>query len=621
MARLVFPATLATQLLKQRGRLRAYQWLWLLLCVAGTLVAAAPRILLRPLLFDTAAVVQADPARSYTRLITTPPDAPEYPQVRGEFDAVAKIALSLLQVDEQNGQALYPRLGNPTTSPTFTIVFEPRLDGQVIARATAQEPVLARQLADDGAVAFARSLRAAGGREIFRLLQGWGRYAVSQGAGPRDPFQAAVRQIWVLDAFPLNAPVDLRDQPLTVDMLSAEDQNDLARAMEVREQELLKIDLPALKARRNGATGAGRAQLDTQVRRYEDGLAAIRSALTILYDRYGANFDADTRSAVFRSQLAAPAQQRDRQIPLLLGLTTLVGLLFGGLGVAVDRSAGVMPKLRELYTYRELVRNLVLRDLRVRYKGSVLGYLWTQLAPLLLMLVFLFVFSTLQKQSIALFPVFLIVGLLPWNFCAEAVTGGSRSVIDNANLIKKVYFPREILPLVSVFSALVNFLLSLPMMFVVMAVAQWLYPPLRALGGLNFSWTFAYLPVLIVIQTIFLAGVVFFTSALSVAFRDFVHLIGILIQFWFFLTPVVYALDNQVSGTQAQLWRWLNPMASLIEFYHGILYGGVAYTPEIPVTGLPALDSVLRVLVTSIGVLAVGYWFFQRRSRTFGESI
>ena len=618
MARVALPSAVATQLLRQRGPLRAYQWLWLVLCVAGALAAAAPRILLRPVIFDTAAAATVDPARSYAYLVTTPPDAANYPSARGEFDAVAKIALSLLQVKDSGGVARYPGLGSPTTSPTFNIVFDPQLDGTVIARATAEDPALAQQLANDGAEAFVRSLRAAGGREIFRQLQGWERYAVSQGAAPRDTFQSAVRQIWVLDAFPLNATVDLRDEPLTVDMLSVEDQSDLARALEVREQELVKIDLAALVGRRDAATGETRDQFNKQVKRLEDGLAAIRSALAILYNQYDAALTPDAQTAVYRSQLASPASQIDRQIPLLLGLTLLVGLVFGALGVAVDRSAGVMPKLRELWDYRELTRNLVLRDLRVRYKGSVLGYLWTQLAPLLLMLVFLFVFSTLQKQSIALFPVFLIVGLLPWNYCAEAVTGGSRSVIDNANLVKKVFFPREILPMVSVLSALVNFLLSLPMMFLVMAVAQSLYPNL---GHPQFSWTFAYLPVLIVIQTIFLTGVVFFTSALAVAFRDFVHLIGILIQFWFFLTPVVYALDNQVSGAQAQLWRWLNPMASLIEFYHGILYGGIAYTPEIPVTGLPALDSVLRVLVTALGVLAVGYWFFQRRSRTFGESI
>jgi lipopolysaccharide transport system permease protein len=259
----------------------------------------------------------------------------------------------------------------------------------------------------------------------------------------------------------------------------------------------------------------------------------------------------------------------------------------------------------------------------VRYKGSALGYLWTQLAPLLMMLVFWFVFSFFFQSASVMYPVFLIVGLLPWNFCSEAVNGGTRSVLDNANLIKKVFFPREVLPLVSVFSSLVNYILSLPMIFLLMAVVQLLYPPLG--GRLNFSWTFAYIPVLIVIETLFLAGVALFTSALAVFFRDFVHLIGILLQFWFFLTPVVYSLDTittTIGGVSlTTIIRWLNPMASLIDFYRDILYGNVVGPNQIPTPGLPALNSVLRVLITALITLAVGYWFFQRRSGRFGEEI
>ncbi|HEX5691118.1 MAG TPA: ABC transporter permease, partial [Roseiflexaceae bacterium] len=162
-----------------------------------------------------------------------------------------------------------------------------------------------------------------------------------------------------------------------------------------------------------------------------------------------------------------------------------------------------------------------------------------------------------------------------------------------------------------------------PMMLLLMAVVQLLYPPLQ--GRLNFSWTFAYLPVLLVIQTLFLAGVALFTSALAVFFRDFVHLIGILLQFWFFLTPVLYTLDSikvSIGGVAlATVVRWLNPMASLIDFYREILYGNVVGPGQVPTPGLPALNSVLRVLVTAVIVLTVGYWFFQRQSGRFGEEI
>lgn len=129
-----------------------------------------------------------------------------------------------------------------------------------------------------------------------------------------------------------------------------------------------------------------------------------------------------------------------------------------------------------------------------------------------------------------------------------------------------------------------------------------------------------YLPVLLIIQTLFLVGITFFISALAVFFRDTVHLIGILIQFWFFLTPVFYSLDI-IGEPLARIVRWLNPMASIIDFYREVLYGNTVTAGQIPTPGLPALDSVLRVCITTIMVVAIGYWFFQRQSGRFGEEL
>jgi lipopolysaccharide transport system permease protein len=604
MARVALPAGWAGALTRQRGPLRTYQWLWLLLCTAGALVVAAPRILSQPVIYISGATVRIDVAQHYAHL---------YSDEKRDFQDAQNIAIELLQLD-------YPKLGTPTLGVQFT----PHNDGSIDVLAVAGTAAEAQALADTAATALAQSVRAAGGREIFRQLMGWEQFAASKGAPPRDSFQQTLRQIWQTTAFSLNQPVDIVSEPFTVDQLQPEAVSDLARAFEVREVELSKIDLPALITQRDQALGDDKARLSRDVVRLTTGLEALRAAQAYLYTNLHARFDPDARSDAYRSARAAlPDAPVDHHIPALLALAALVGLVFGGTGVAVDRAAGVMPKLRELWGYRELIRNLVLRDLRVRYKGSALGYLWTQLAPLLMMLVFWFVFSFFFRAGGAMFPVFLIVGLLPWNFCSEAVNNGTRSVLDNSNLIKKVFFPREVLPLVSVFSSLVNYILSLPMMFLLMAIVQWLYPPLG--GHLNFSWTFAYLPVLLVIETLFLGGVVLFTSALAVFFRDFVHLIGILLQFWFFLTPVVYSLDNiniKVGGVAlASIIRWLNPMASLVDFYHDILYGNAVGANQVPTPGLPALNSVLRVLVTALIMLAVGYWFFQRRSGRFGEEI
>lgn len=599
MARVVVPTGWVGALVRQRGPLRTYQWLWLILCTVSALAVAAPRILSRPVIYTSAATVQLNVAERYHELYTggTPDD---------DFRAIEQITLELLK-------ARHPDLG----TPVYGVRFEAHADGSVAVYTVGRSAGEARALADEAAEALARNVRAAGGREILRNLLGWELAVALQGAEPETPFQLYLREIIRTSAFPLNRAVEPLSRHLTVDQLPQEELSDLARALEVREAQLVSIDLPALQQQRATAEGAAAEQLDRDIRRMVEGLAALRSALDYLYTNLGARFDPDVPSDAYRAVRASAGSQVPRHIPELLALAALVGLVFGGVGVAVDRSAGVMHKLRELWAYRELIRNLVLRDLRVRYKGSALGYLWTQLAPLLLMLVFWFVFNFFFQSGVAMFPVFLIVALLPWNFCSEAVAGGARSVIDNANLVKKVFFPREVLPLVSVFSSLVNFVLSLPMMFLVIALVQLLYEPL---GRINFTWTFAYLPVLMVIQTLLLAGIALLTSALAVFFRDFVHLIGILLQFWFFLTPVFYSLDA-IGGPLARVVRWLNPMASLVEFYREILYGNTVPAPLVPTPGLPALPSVLRVLVTAVLILAVGYWFFQRRSGEFGEEL
>jgi lipopolysaccharide transport system permease protein len=599
--------TLSHALTRRRGPLRVYQWLWLVLCVFGALAVAAPRILSQPVFYVSAAQVQIDAERRYRELYANGrPDT--------DFRAVEAQALELLK-------ARYPDLGGPT----YGVRFVPGAPGAVGAEALGRTPEEARQLADEAAEALARTVRAAGGREILRNLMGWEQVVALRGSPPESQFQEILRRMIETSAFPLNRAVEPLSDHLTVDQLPPEELSDLTRALEVRHEQLTLIDLPILERRLLDTDPQEAAQIE-QLRRDQQrliaGRAAIGEALTYLYQSLGAAFDPDSASDARRSARAAlPVEPVDRRIPLLLGLTLAGGLLFGGAGVAVDQSAGALKKMNELWGYRALISNLVLRDLRVRYKSSLLGYLWTQIAPLLTMLVYWFVFGAFFPSDIAMYPVYLIVGLLPWNFCAEAVSSGARSVLDNAALIKKVFFPREVLPLVSVLSSLLNFLLSLPVLFLVMAVAQALYPPLRETGRLiNFSWIFAYLPVLLVIQTIFLAGVVLLVSAVAVFFRDAIHLIGIVVQFWFFLTPVVYKLDI-LGELPARVLRWVNPMASLIEFYREVLYGGAVAVGSIPTPGLPALESILRVLLTGLAMLAIGYWFFQRRSGRFGEEL
>jgi lipopolysaccharide transport system permease protein len=267
----------------------------------------------------------------------------------------------------------------------------------------------------------------------------------------------------------------------------------------------------------------------------------------------------------------------------------------------------MIRRFTELYDYRELIRNLVIRDLKVRYKNSVLGVLWSLLNPLLMTLVFTIVFTVmLPNDDIEYFPVFFLCGFLPWSFLAASLTGATGSIVNNASLIKKVYFPREILPVSEVLSNLVNFLVALVVIFVMMFAY-----------GVRLTPAVFMLPLIVMAQVMFITGMALILSTANVFYRDTQHILEILMQAWFFLTPIFYPITilppaRQILGVEVdvQLWlRRLNPMASLVASYRDVLYRGVP-------TGI---DFFLRTLVTCALVLVIGYVVFCRFSSVFGE--
>ena len=269
----------------------------------------------------------------------------------------------------------------------------------------------------------------------------------------------------------------------------------------------------------------------------------------------------------------------------------------------------ILRHLRELWQYRELIRNLVVRDLKVRYKNSVLGITWSLLSPVLMMVVYTTFFTIfLRRDEIPHYSVFLLCGLLPWNFFIDSVIQATGSVVGNAHLIKKVYFPRAVLPVSIVLANLVNFLIALPILFI-----------LALISGAPLTWWALLLPITILIQAAFIVGLAFFLATLNVFYRDTQHILGVLMLAWFFLTPVFYPIRDvpqqaTVLGItfDAQLWlRRLNPMASIIASYRDLLYWGAP-------TGL---DFLLRTAVTVLVVLVVGYLVFLRYSPRFGEEV
>ena len=275
----------------------------------------------------------------------------------------------------------------------------------------------------------------------------------------------------------------------------------------------------------------------------------------------------------------------------------------------------MIAKLQELFSYRELIENLVVRDLKVRYKSSVLGFFWSWLNPLLSMTVFTVVFTVmLPTLAIPRFPVFVLCALLPWNFFNAAVMNAINSIVQNADLTKKVYFPREILPISTVLSNLVNFLLSLPILFLFMVLLD--APLTRCL---------VYLPLIILVQVAFATGIALVLSTLNVFYRDTMVIMEVVMQAWFFLTPVFYPVEllpewKTVWGIALPVRRLtyiLNPMASIIASYRTVLYGFTNGSPP----GPPALDFFSRMIVTSLICLVVGYAIFTHYAHRFGEEV
>lgn len=260
----------------------------------------------------------------------------------------------------------------------------------------------------------------------------------------------------------------------------------------------------------------------------------------------------------------------------------------------------MVAQAAELIRYRSLIANLVSKDLKVRYKNSVLGFLWSLLNPLLMMLVFTFVFTQLLGETIADFPVFVLTGLLAWNWTAVSISTGTKAITDNAPLINKVYFPRMLLPISVVLSNMVHYLLALPVLFAFMAIY-----------GMTFSPWLVYLPVIIFVQAIFLTAVVLILSALHVYFRDTIVLVDVALTAWFFMTPIFYRVEDVVDPTLVSWMYWLNPMASIVAELHTIIYHA----------GVPDPLFMARTLMTALLLLVVGYALFSRVSKHIGEHL
>jgi lipopolysaccharide transport system permease protein len=257
--------------------------------------------------------------------------------------------------------------------------------------------------------------------------------------------------------------------------------------------------------------------------------------------------------------------------------------------------------LRDLWVYRELVFFMIWRDIKVRYKQTLLGALWAVIQPVMTMLVFTFIFGSVAKVPTdgIPYPIFSYTALLPWGLFVTALNQASRSLTSNHNMITKVYFPRLVLPLASVLAGLVDFAIA----FVIMLGMMWYF---KVTPTLSVLWT---LPLFLLLALITALGVALWLSAINVKYRDVNYALPFLTQFWLFITPVAYSAN--VISEKWQLVYSLNPMAGVVNGFRWALLGA-GNGP----------DAALWVSVgISVLVLVSGLFYFRNMERTFADTI
>jgi len=272
--------------------------------------------------------------------------------------------------------------------------------------------------------------------------------------------------------------------------------------------------------------------------------------------------------------------------------------------------------LRNLFRHRVLIQSLVVRELKARYRGSVGGYFWSFLNPLLLLAVYTIVFKTIFEPAQSNtdtdpYALFLFCGLLPWTWFSASLTDAANSLIAGGNLIKKLIFPAEVLPVVSVLANMVHYLLGLPIYLLF-----WVAFKHQAIS-LNALW----LPLVILTQLVLSLGLGLIFAALTVHFRDIRDILANALTLWFFLTPIIYARSFLLERAAAPEATWvpravaafldLNPMTHIINGYHlSIFEGALINWKRLPVT-----------FVVSLAILWLGYWFFDRLRDSFPEEV
>ncbi|MCI8999729.1 MAG: ABC transporter permease [Clostridia bacterium] len=257
-----------------------------------------------------------------------------------------------------------------------------------------------------------------------------------------------------------------------------------------------------------------------------------------------------------------------------------------------------MNIFKEIYNYRELLKSNTQKEVRGRYKHSILGVLWSFLNPLLQLLVYSVIFGALIANGDKTYHIYVCIGLIPWTFFTTTITQGALSIIMNGNIVQKVYFPRAILPISSVISGAINFLISC---IIILAFVIF--------SGLGITPLILLFPVVLLIQCMILLGISFILSAGTVYIRDLEHIVGVILMAAFYATPIVYKLEQLPSNLQ--IIMKLNPMTYIINAYRDIFY----------YQQMPDMQHLAILMILSIVLVVVGYCIFKKLQKGFAEQL
>lgn len=255
--------------------------------------------------------------------------------------------------------------------------------------------------------------------------------------------------------------------------------------------------------------------------------------------------------------------------------------------------------ISNLYNYRLLLKSNIKKEIRGKYKASFLGVLWSFVNPLLTALIYAIVFPFILKSTEPHYVTFIIIGILPWTYFTNTIMQGTTSVLNNAGIIKKVYFPREILPIAINTSGMINFLISCIIIFIFLICS-----------GIGFSWYILYLPLILFVQYILQLGIILITSAIEIYVRDAEYIINFFVNMLFYATPILYSA-SMFAGSKFSWIIKINPMASIINSYRNILYYQT----------IPEIKSLLITLGASLVLLFIAFKIFNKLQKGFAEEV